>query len=905
MDAAALALNIDSSSVVIAADNLDRFSASAAKAGSASGSQSGSIAKLVATVQSMNTKLGAIVGGLDKVNSALSGMAKASQAAAAANDNVTRAIGMADAHVVAYTQHIAGLARAQQDANAHVLAYQRAVQSAAPPQQQLNAHVEAYRRNLATLPSVINKATASAGALQANTSNIAAQFQDVGVTAFMGMNPLLIGLQQGTQLAGVFAQSGGTMRQVLVGAFQQIASAQAIATIGLVALVAVVIQLGVAWATSGSEADKLADRIADLTTASDGVGTAQSALGNVFDLTTGKMKNQTAAAINLTRAQLLLQQATAQSNISKASRDLDGASSLGFLGRLGAWVKGDRALIEGSARVDLLTKALRNNDITGEQAMEGFKRLADAGAITNEMFLKASTAAANYGMEIENVKTAQQGLADLNRGRLSSQFINATKPRKTPKGPKTDAEKLSDIYRSTNADIAVEKARGLAEANDLTAREAAKLEKQTALLNSVQQKGIPVTDAVRSKVAELAQAYADAKTDADVSKATRAFSDDIARQREAITEQTSLIGLYGDALARATREMEAQRKLKESLPKGEIVVMPNITKGLSDDIEKGARLKRAADLKKASEDSAYAMDLERAGLGLTGAAAIQYAFVVDKLNAYKRAGIDLLPEELAAIQSAGKAYADQRYAIDQAREALEANREIAKGFFTDWVNGARQGASLIKSFGDAVVNALNRVIDKLLDKTLETFLNGMFQNGAGGFLNGLFGQKATAPGLVPGKATVDLSGLNSLTGERPSWAKGSKFDIFNWATGGMFGMAQKFAKGGSFTNQIVSSPTLFRFAKGAKMGQMGEAGPEAIMPLKRGPNGSLGVQMHGGGRPTVQLGDVHLHNSFAGAIGIDSVAEMNRQAAEAAVATVKRQFADIAAEYEQNGVVMP
>ena len=28
---------------------------------------------------------------------------------------------------------------------------------------------------------------------------------------------------------------------------------------------------------------------------------------------------------------------------------------------------------------------------------------------------------------------------------------------------------------------------------------------------------------------------------------------------------------------------------------------------------------------------------------------------------------------------------------------------------------------------------------------------------------------------------------------------------------------------------------------------MGEAGPEAIMPLKRGSNGKLGVQMEGGG----------------------------------------------------------
>ena len=43
---------------------------------------------------------------------------------------------------------------------------------------------------------------------------------------------------------------------------------------------------------------------------------------------------------------------------------------------------------------------------------------------------------------------------------------------------------------------------------------------------------------------------------------------------------------------------------------------------------------------------------------------------------------------------------------------------------------------------------------------------------------------------------------------------------------------------------IVNKPTLFPMANG--MGLMGEAGPEAIMPLKRGSNGKLGVQSSGG-----------------------------------------------------------
>ncbi|MCG7388694.1 phage tail tape measure protein [Pantoea sp. ACRSB] len=48
-----------------------------------------------------------------------------------------------------------------------------------------------------------------------------------------------------------------------------------------------------------------------------------------------------------------------------------------------------------------------------------------------------------------------------------------------------------------------------------------------------------------------------------------------------------------------------------------------------------------------------------------------------------------------------------------------------------------------------------------------------------------------------------------------------------------------------YSGSVVSSPTLFAFAKGA--GLMGEAGPEAIMPLTRAADGSLGVRALGTG----------------------------------------------------------
>ena len=51
---------------------------------------------------------------------------------------------------------------------------------------------------------------------------------------------------------------------------------------------------------------------------------------------------------------------------------------------------------------------------------------------------------------------------------------------------------------------------------------------------------------------------------------------------------------------------------------------------------------------------------------------------------------------------------------------------------------------------------------------------------------------------------------------------------------------QPFAKGG-----VIASPSFFPLGSG-RTGLAGEAGPEAIMPLARGPDGRLGVAASGG-----------------------------------------------------------
>jgi phage-related minor tail protein len=73
------------------------------------------------------------------------------------------------------------------------------------------------------------------------------------------------------------------------------------------------------------------------------------------------------------------------------------------------------------------------------------------------------------------------------------------------------------------------------------------------------------------------------------------------------------------------------------------------------------------------------------------------------------------------------------------------------------------------------------------------------------------------------------------------------------ANGGAFsdGM-QFFANGG-----VVDRTTPFGMANG-KTGVMGEAGPEAIMPLARDNTGKLGVRGSGGGGSAINIGAINV-----------------------------------------------
>ncbi|RVO10983.1 phage tail length tape measure family protein [Sinorhizobium meliloti] len=98
------------------------------------------------------------------------------------------------------------------------------------------------------------------------TANIASQFQDIAVTSAMGMNPLQIALQQGTQLSSVLGTMGNG-RQVVAGlaaAFTSLISPVSLVTIGLVAGGAAAIQYFSSLELGGAKSEATLKKEAEL-----------------------------------------------------------------------------------------------------------------------------------------------------------------------------------------------------------------------------------------------------------------------------------------------------------------------------------------------------------------------------------------------------------------------------------------------------------------------------------------------------------------------------------------------------------------------------------------------------------------------------------------------------------------
>ncbi|HBX1200927.1 TPA: phage tail tape measure protein [Salmonella enterica] len=204
--------------------------------------------------------------------------------------------------------------------------------------------------------------------------------------------------------------------------------------------------------------------------------------------------------------------------------------------------------------------------------------------------------------------------------------------------------------------------------------------------------------------------------------------------------------------------------------------------------------------------------------------------------------------------------------VDNMADALSGNK-------ADWA-----------SWANSVLNELQKV---LLRAIMVNTLKSAGDSGWFGSLGGMFGSS--------------VAGAASAGGATPSGAYTGAASQLKFAKGGVMDSPDL----SRFRNGVVNSPTMFAFAKGA--GLMGEAGPEAIMPLTRTADGNLGVRMVddtvssvGGGGAQIQQ-TIQQHFSISGNGDAALKQAMQEAARQGANDGAKQARQDILQDFSNRG----
>lgn len=547
-----------------------------------------------------------------------------------------------------------------------------------------------------------------------NTANIAAQFQDIGVTAAMGMNPLTIGLQQGTQLSAILnmmvdsGEKGAGALKTLGEAFKSIINPLSLTTIGLTALLAAGIQM-VDW-TSVAQS-------------------GLNGLASVMDFAAAGFETVSKYSDVLTVSLTTL------------------AGSMAFFNRgaIFTWLTG--------------LPAMFNNGIT---AIKNFGSSA-VSAFTN--FIK--------GLNPLTIKITLVVAA------ITLLYV----------GFKKFEDEIKAFF---NSDLG----------KAITSAVNAMIGSFTAGFEAIAAGGVWVYEKIKSL-------WNDKEGPAEGLMERMNSAVDKALKRDYIGKVGEVAGKAGNVVNDLATE--GLSKVSDMFQRGASAAR-DFAKSLGEDSKEAEKLKNKwADLQNQMQQTKAGLELEGRTIGLGTYESTLANTNFDLLNRTKEAGISITPEVASVINEASESTARLTAENEKLADSFNTAKSITHGFFSDMRSSLWEGRSAWESFGNAVTNVLDRILDKMLD----IGVNSLFD---------AFGTMGTQGGS-----------------SKFSWRSVAS-SISSW-----FGGITSNAKGGAYTNGIVDSPTLFAFAKGGSFGVMGEAGPEAIMPLTRGPDGSLGVKAEGVG----------------------------------------------------------
>ena len=189
---------------------------------------------------------------------------------------------------------------------------------------------------------------------------------------------------------------------------------------------------------------------------------------------------------------------------------------------------------------------------------------------------------------------------------------------------------------------------------------------------------------------------------------------------------------------------------------------------------------------KASIDSTR---IEGDTIGMTAGQAAAYTAAQNALNDARRRGQVLGPSEIAYIRQTADALGEAAKRTDELRFGFD----TFSGFFRDFGQNLRNGASLWDSFAKAGQNALGKIADRLMDMASRNLWNAAFGSagGGGGFFSSLFGGSSLTASESGTLAATGVTGLHSggLVGTDSTFVRATHPAYFDDAprfhTGGM------------------------------------------------------------------------------------------------------------------------
>lgn len=367
-----------------------------------------------------------------------------------------------------------------------------------------------------------------------------------------------------------------------------------------------------------------------------------------------------------------------------------------------------------------------------------------------------------------------------------------------------------------------------------------------------------------------------------LNKASKSLSD-MQKAVDATTKSTKDAGKAADGAAKTTQD--ASKAVKAAGPTSKVI--EDASKKIKDDFSKDVLAALAADGKDATKARVKARDdlynNFKRGLADTatnevvnaaGTAGSDRLWSNHYLGAFVR-GFGEEPKSAAATAGASTGAAATGGATAAAGASSAAKKDEAAKSTDFLVDLATQAGEKIRgSLGDMLFDVLDGNFKKV-GKSFRDMLRQMLADAAASQISKLAGSAlgwiGNAIGGMFGSGTSMIPQFSTLFGGSTGGYAASILGDGPMAANGMALQSgtqlRAFARGG-----VVNSPTLFPMATGT--GLMGEAGPEAIMPLARGPDGRLGVRGGRGG----SSGGVNNQISITVNVGANGNAQSDTQA---------------------------